>query len=1050
MQEINGNQMLSESKFYMGYSRWQEYTQSYETWEESVGRVMDMHRTKYFDKMTPELSSLIDFAEQAYKDKVVLGSQRALQFGGEQLLAKHPKLYNCFEKSVEFVTSEGVKKFSDFNDGDHVVVLGHSGQWRNAVVRSYGEQSFNRVSFSKQSAQKSMLVTGNHRWILRNGKETTALKLSDAIVPPPNSFGFFDYESATPMEKLYWCYGMVYGDGTRVKDNGVHRYSMIRLCGKDKRFADRFEEMGFRTSTNDSLTGDFMAYTGTYLKTSPNPEIDSPELIRAFVAGYLQADGEKNKSFVAGEGGSQYLSIQSSEEDHIEFIRKCFPIAGAWILSERDLTGQETNYGVRPYTISFRINTSGFGKTGSGWRVSSIEECVSVGTAWCLEVDDDHSFVMPSGIVTGNCSSSYCDRPEFFNEAFYLLLCGCGVGFSVQNRHVKNLPTIVRRSAKKVKVFQIPDSIEGWADALAVLMSSYFSSGNIFPEYKGCQVHFDFSKIRPKGSMISGGFKAPGPDGLRAALLKVESLLENSLMDRHEVSIKPIVAYDITMHISDAVLSGGVRRSATICLFDKDDQEMLNAKTGDWFVANPQRARSNNSAVIKRDELSRGEWAGIMKSVKEFGEPGFFFVNDLDFVTNPCVEIGMRAYTEDGRSGFQMCNLCEINGGKIVDIEKFLNACKAAAILGTLQAGYTKFGYLSKASQEITEREALIGVSITGWMNNPEILFDRANMVAGAELVKEVNKHVAKLLGINPAARTTCAKPSGNASVLLSTASGIHGEHAPMYFRNVQMNEQDEVLHMIRKDNPKMVSPSVWSANGTDYVVSFPVVSKEGSIFKEDLLGVKQLEYVKLAQQFWVEAGTDESLCVDKNLRHNISNTITVDDWEEVEQYIFDNKDFFAGVSLLSGNGGDKAYAQAPFTEVISAEDILVKYGEGSLFASGLIVDALHAFNQNLWQACDTVSGYGLTLSETDSADLLRRDWVRRAKKFAAQYFDGNVQQMTFCLKDCYNRHKWASITKDFRPINFSVELSQPKYIEVDTIGSAGCSGPGGSCEITF
>lgn len=647
-----------------------------------------------------------------------------------------------------------------------------------------------------------------------------------------------------------------------------------------------------------------------------------------------------------------------------------------------------------------------------------------------------------------NCSVSHCDRAAFFQECMYLLLCGCGVGFSVQSHHIAKLPKIHKRYDKKVKVFQVPDTIEGWADAFGVLLASYFVDGGNFPEYKGCQVHFDFSKIRPKGALISGGFKAPGPDGLRSALVKCEALLEKLVEDeKGEVAINTITAYDFVMHMSDAVLSGGVRRSATICLFDKDDQLMLKAKTGDWFVDNPQRGRSNNSVMLVRDELSREEWADIMKSVKDFGEPGFIFTANKEFCYNPCVEIGMLPVAEDGESGFQFCNLTEINGGKCVDKESFFRACKAGAILGTLQAGYSNFKYLSDATRRITEKEALLGVSITGWMNNPEVLFDEQNMIDGATVVKDINAVVAILLGINAAARTTAVKPSGNASVLLGTASGIHGEHSARYFRNVQMNKQDEVTSLIEETNPKMVEPSVWSSNGTDVVVSFPIESKEGSVFKSDLMGVKQLDYVKKAQQYWVEYGTNLDLCVDKNLRHNVSNTITVDDWDEVEEYIYQNREWFAGISLLSSMG-DRAYVQAPFTEVFRADQILDMYGEASMFASGLIVEALHAFNDNLWMACDTVLGFGLKLDSDDAKDLLKRDWVRRAKKYAQNYFEGDLLKMTFCLKDCYNLHKWISIAKNLKDLDFSQDLSQQKYTEVDTMGSAACAG--GVCSLEF
>ena len=645
-----------------------------------------------------------------------------------------------------------------------------------------------------------------------------------------------------------------------------------------------------------------------------------------------------------------------------------------------------------------------------------------------------------------NCSVSYVDRPAFFNEAMYLMLSGVGVGFSVQRHHIAKLPKLARRSPKRAKIFTVPDSIEGWSDAFGVLLSSYFTECGTHPEYKGCQVHFDFSKIRPAGAMISGGFKAPGPDGLRASLIKCEDLIENLLKDDPIVEMNSITAYDFIMHMSDAVLSGGVRRSATICVFDKDDEDMLTAKTGDWFVNNPQRGRSNNSAILIRDELTREEWANIMKSVKDFGEPGFIFSDSTEFLYNPCCEIGMLPVTESGESGFQFCNLTEINGGKCESWEDFEIACKAASILGTLQAGYTNFKYLTPATKEITDREALIGVSITGWMNNPEILFDKQNMIKGANLVKQVNAQVAKIIHINVAARTTTVKPSGNASVKLGTASGIHGEHAPRYFRHVQMNRMDEVAQLLEKVNPKMVERSVWSANGTDVVVAFPIVTKDGSIYKKDLMGVKQLEYVKLAQQNWIEAGTNVELCRDSRLRHNVSNTITVDDWDEVEEYIYQNRQWFAGISLLSSYG-DRAYVQAPFTEVFDANQILEMYGEGALFASGLVVEALHAFNQNLWIACDTAMGFGLTLSE-DSEDVLKRDWVRRAKKFAHNYFDDDMTRMTFCLKDCYNLHKWNNIQKTIVDINFANELQEKVFVDADSLVAQGCSGS--ACEVVF
>ena len=644
-----------------------------------------------------------------------------------------------------------------------------------------------------------------------------------------------------------------------------------------------------------------------------------------------------------------------------------------------------------------------------------------------------------------NCTSSYVNRPEFFGEVFYILLCGAGAGFSVQKHHIKKLPKIQNRT-KQAKGYIVEDSIEGWASALDVLMSSFFVGGGKYPEYEGRRVYFDLSQIRPKGAFISGGFKAPGPNGLRRSLDKIEHLLQGIVLDSKEpMDLKPINAYDITMHAADAVLSGGVRRSATICLFSPDDEEMMNAKTGNWFMDNPQRGRSNNSAVIVRDETTPEEFGKIMESVKQFGEPGFVFVESKEHTTNPCVEIGMYPQINK-KSGWQGCNLTEINGGKCNTEEDFYKACRAASILGTLQAGYTDFKFLSDTSKLIFDREALLGVSITGWMNNPDILFNEKILQKGAEIVKEVNREVAKVIKINPAARTTCVKPSGNASVLLQTASGIHAEHSNMYIRNVQMNKESEITQAIMKTNPYMVEDSVWSAGGTDVVVSFPILPKKGSMYKDNLLGVKHLELVKKAQKYWVEAGTNEDLCADKGVRHNVSNTIIVDDWDEVEKYVFENRHSFAGISFLPMSG-DKDYNQAPNTAVITAKDMVKKYGNAAIFASGMVVDSLKCFN-NLWDACSTAKGFGEDITLETSENALKRDWIRRFKKFGDNYLDSDSVQAEHCLKDAYLLHKWNKIQSTLQTVDWKEDIKERKYTDVDTLAAAACAG--GACEIDF
>ena len=642
-----------------------------------------------------------------------------------------------------------------------------------------------------------------------------------------------------------------------------------------------------------------------------------------------------------------------------------------------------------------------------------------------------------------NCTSTYADRPRFFSELFYVLLCGAGAGFSVQKHHADKMPDIQDRK-KQAKGWVVEDSVEGWADALGALMSSYFASDQQMPEMAGRKIYFDLNQVRPKGAMINGGFKAPGPEPLRRALDKIEHLIQSRVL-KGESRLRPIDIYDIAMHAADAVLAGGVRRSATICLFSKDDEDMLKAKTGNWFVDNPQRGRSNNSAVIVRDEITKEEFSNVMKSIKEFGEPGFFFVDDKDITTNPCVEIGMFPQL-DGESGWQGCNLTEINGSKCTSKEEFFKACRAGAIMGTLQAGYTDFKYLTETSKKIFEREALLGVSVTGWMNNPNVLLDADVQREGAEIVKQVNKTVAELIGINAAARTTCVKPSGNASVLLQTASGIHGEHSPRYLRHIQLNKDTEVAQLITKTNPYMVEESVWSANGTDYCIGFPVISPENSLYREDLYATDLLEKVSLVQNNWVEAGTNYELCANPKTRHNVSNTVTVmpHQWTQVEDYVYDNRYSFAGISFLAGMG-DKDFAQAPMTEVLTEDQIVAKYGKASLFASGLIVDTRKQGFRDLWEAtmvAQTPPEYQGEVSD------LRAEWIRRFKKFADNYFMNDLKEAEYCLKDVFLLHKWTKIQQNISTIDFVEELDEKRFTEIDTMGAVACQG--GACEITF
>ena len=654
-----------------------------------------------------------------------------------------------------------------------------------------------------------------------------------------------------------------------------------------------------------------------------------------------------------------------------------------------------------------------------------------------------------------NCTTSYCDRTRFFQEALWLLLCGCGVGFSVQTHHVAKLPSITRPGAGSA-TFVVADTIEGWSDALGALASSYFTSQQPLPEYAGKLITFDFSQIRPKGRPISSGMgRAPGPEPLRRSLELIRKLFDARL-SASQTRLRPIDAYDILMHASDAVLSGGVRRSATICLFSPDDDLMATAKTGNWFNENPQRARSNNSAMLLRNSTTPEQFHKLMKSVREFGEPGFIFTDHLDATFNPCGEIGLYPQI-DGQSGFAFCNLCEINMGRVDSEEKFREACEAAAILGTLQADYTDFPYLGETSTRIARREALLGISMTGMMEHPAIAFDPALQRKMAALIIEVNAKVAKRIGVDPCARATCVKPAGTTSCILGTSSGIHPHHSRRYLRRAQANEDELLVDFFKAQNPLAVEKSVWNPNGTDVVLNFCIEAKPEALTKQDVTAVDLLEKVKLTKENWIDAGKREKLCAQPWLSHNVSNTISVkdDEWGQVEKFIYENRHVFAGISLLS-DGGDLDYPQAPFCEVLAAEEIVEIYGVGAIMSSGLIVDGMHAFDDNLWAACDCVLGRGEDLETItpkiypkrvyeaiEGVRLEKHDWVRRAHKFALNYFANDPIKMTRCLKRVHNCKLWEDLTRTHAPVDYTQLIEK----QDNTMVTATVACAGGSCE---
>jgi ribonucleoside-diphosphate reductase alpha chain len=419
-------------------------------------------------------------------------------------------------------------------------------------------------------------------------------------------------------------------------------------------------------------------------------------------------------------------------------------------------------------------------------------------------------------------------------------------------------------------------------------------------------------------------------------------------------------------------------------------------------------------------------------------------------MVNPCVEIGfIPRNPRTGNSCWSFCNLNEIIGSKATTAEKFYEACKNAAVIGTFQASYTYMPFLGEDTQELIEWESLLGISITGIMNNPDILLNPDILATGATIVKGTNKIIANLIGINQAARTTCIKPSGNASVLAKTASGCHPAHARTYFRIIQLNKETPMAIYLKDKFPELLEEGVWSATNSDYACYIPIEEDNKTIIKSDINEIQFLESVKTIYENWVLPGTNSELGYSPfNITHNVSNTVTVEDWDKTFEFIHKNKNYFCGLSFLPASG-DKIYKQAPFTEVLSLEDIHKKYGDASIFASGLIVDALHAFNNDLWDVCSAVYDRNFILSGDRYAVFLKKNILLRIKKFSKHYFKGDINNTINCLKDIHLYHKWIKINRVLKKFNNFNDIKYSNhYHNADELSGVACSG--GACEIQF
>lgn len=526
-----------------------------------------------------------------------------------------------------------------------------------------------------------------------------------------------------------------------------------------------------------------------------------------------------------------------------------------------------------------------------------------------------------------NTWGAHADRPEVFGEALLLLLSGGGIGFSVQRQHVGALPEVA--PVQSELVFRVADSIRGWGDALTQL---------IVGRYQGVRVQLDLSGLRPSGSQdpISGDYVA-GPESLRRLELRVHHLFDQA----EGRKLFPIECYDLFCYAADAAVAEHNGRSAMLALFSPDDEDMLLAKTGNWYESHPWRARSNNSAVLIRGQANRSDFDRLFEFCHEWGEPGIYWTDNPDTCSNSCVESGFYPVLTLNReqaeilgrqegervSGWQGCTLSEINGAVLKDLNEFKVAARAAAILNTVQAAYTEIeDALGWVSRWLCERDALIGVGITGMADNPAVALNPEYQNQAALVVRQANAEIAEKLGIHVAKRATLVKPAGKTSLLFGGVSpGIHPRHAEKYFMRFVPKKYHPAYHHFKDLYPHLVL-------GMDHQerIVFAIEAPEGALVRDTLSAIDLLNLAKLTLLNWVYPGT---LDADPPVRHNVSITVTVGDheWTEVRDFLWEYQAIFSGVALM-GYFGDMKHPLAPLQKLMDAEDYdvwkrLYRYG---------------------------------------------------------------------------------------------------------------------------
>lgn len=1108
-------QALSEYTFQSRYSQYNHKEERKETWEEAVERIFDMHRTKYCDEIesNPELAEYIDFAQQQYKKKRTLGSQRALQYGGDPILQHMARLYNC--------TGFLVDKPKSFQDIVYVLMAGCGAGYS---TQYHHVNKLPKIAKPNSKTKTYVVPDTCEGWADSIGVLLSSYFVKKQTFKDYNDYTVkFDFSQIRPKGAL--IAGRFKAPGPDPLEAGLEKIrALLDKClseGQTKlsplnvhdiicHAADFVISAGLRRSALINLfspedTETASCKTGDWFTTNPQRARANNSVIieRSNISKEKYLEIMENVK-IYGEPGVYFVEDQQSStcnpccvgKETIVFtdkgprpvkdlIDKQFNAIvdsedymstekGFFYTGDKELFEIDTKEG---YQIQATADHRVMLEDGEWTKVQDLNKDSKVKLhahqyEWSGQFSEKEGWIAGSylGDGTQDTRNKYLDfwdkEADYMPNSVQSMLSepnSISISSSVTNTGIKKVRIRSTEINNIVDIFglnkkQITSAIwKNSSESLKGFIAGWFDAdGSVQGDHKkGCSARITSTslnnlkfaqQILHKLGIYSRIYKERHQAGKRSLPDGNGGLKDYECKATHELAVANnslAVFYD------------------QIPLKNKDKCARLKDLINSYKRTPNKNANTATINTIKS--------VGV-HPVYDCTIPEVAMFDGNGFILHNC-EIGFWPELPNGETGTSFCNLTDINGSYCDTEEKFYEQCRASAVIGTLQAGYDQFPYLGETTEEIVQTEALLGCSITGWMSNPHIFFDKKILRKGVKIIKEVNEKMAKMLGINPAARITCAKPSGSTSTLLGTSSGIHPHHSKRYIRRVQSNVQDSALQHFKQYNPEAVETSVWNPNGTDEVISFVCEVPKGAIVKNQISAVEFLEKIKFAQQHWVIPGTVPERGLNPNITHNISNTVVVqdDEWDEVLDFIYENRQYFSGISLLPASG-DLNYPQAPFSTVLTPTELVREYGDASVFASGLVVDGLSAFNDNLWAACDCAMGIGEDLNgdkdepeypkkrnykdlaayfvarETYDQWDAKKDWVRRIKQFADRYFDGDLRRATYCCKHVSLWKTWCDLQREYQEVPWEKMECEQEFVEAGSLTAQACSG--GACEL--